>query len=1122
MAKVYIRLLGPFEVYLDGERVRASQFGSRKARDVLRWLADARGTVVTDHLLSHSLWPDVPPERAIRSLRVRVSELRKFFSKMDAKVTLLERSVDGYTLRTEPGYLAVDADEFQTLAEKVSEEQSPEKALPLLTQCLALYKGDYMADDSNGIQWHDSRTRYRTIFLNISGQLATVYEQLRRYDEGIQLLQNTLRQHKGQEGLFRQLIRLQYLNGDQSGALRTYQECRDYLDRELGVTPMPETMRLLQKVLRHEPILENDDNRRSHKVTYARPITKSGVTWPFLGRTREMSVMQKKIEELNNGQGGVVWLHGRSGIGKTRFLREFLRLHTRGAPLRSIWIQGSKLNARIPFAGILDALQMNVSPILSQSDREKIMNPPLPHVQKLVRWGHMGGAAKGDHDRDEDTTDNVWLRQELIELFLRLTRDAPLICCIDDAHTLDSASQSLLLALAKRTEKKSILLAFTSRSSLTNQGLGRELSQTSVPLDEMVLKPLNINALRSLIGRGIPAVWAQRWLQQLYKNTGGEPFMLVRALHELRKKKLLGVAHGQVVFPQGILSLMTESAILQSSSDKHSVHDGQTQTVGHHLDKVTYTVLCKAAVLGDSLTLDRLQQLVDEPPNVFQKTLDTLIQHAYFEFNHSSPQADMAIAFSHHRVWQQIYHNISEAERIWYHRGVCELLRAELEQHQGDITEVEKTRLLSEIAFHALRCAKWHDAARWSLRAAKAAEAITPGAEVVLLCRQAYDAAQRAAHYPELIVETRFALAEALFLMGLYNDAMPLYKQLDRDDHLKQELIQRRLVSTYLDLNRLDEALEIAKKLVSMSGSDNEVRGLALQTLMNVYYRRGNVSAAIDNGKKAIQLLQDEKYSEARGDVYYSLCLVFWDLGEYGEALSYAKKSLDIRRRIQSTKLMNSLNVVGELYQDLFCVDLALQYHREALKLAIQEGRLAMSIEVWRNLGLNFVFEGRLKKGLDALLRTWQQVEDLNLGVYRQELHLRTLLEASLLAHDVAAAKRYLARYEKVTGLREHSFVTIFSAAIALLENSFSEGEDVLQGVLKFWEETGRRGRAMHVLLFVGETLMLQGNNTMAKKYLLLAYEEMQRIMDIVPPEVVQSLQSSQQYKAVKQLINLT
>ena len=74
MARLSIRLLGPFEVALDGEPVTG--FVSDKVRALLAYLAVEADRPHRRETLAGLLWPDVPEQSARTSLRTALANVR--------------------------------------------------------------------------------------------------------------------------------------------------------------------------------------------------------------------------------------------------------------------------------------------------------------------------------------------------------------------------------------------------------------------------------------------------------------------------------------------------------------------------------------------------------------------------------------------------------------------------------------------------------------------------------------------------------------------------------------------------------------------------------------------------------------------------------------------------------------------------------------------------------------------------------------------------------------------------------------------------------------------------------------------------------------------------------------
>src|SRR3989442_12836678 len=104
------RILGPFQVEDDG---RTIPLAGAKQRALLALLLLARGRPVSTDRLIEEIWSGEPPETALKSVQVYVSQLRKALG--DGRLVTRER---GYELLVAPS--EVDADRFDELVRAAS------------------------------------------------------------------------------------------------------------------------------------------------------------------------------------------------------------------------------------------------------------------------------------------------------------------------------------------------------------------------------------------------------------------------------------------------------------------------------------------------------------------------------------------------------------------------------------------------------------------------------------------------------------------------------------------------------------------------------------------------------------------------------------------------------------------------------------------------------------------------------------------------------------------------------------------------------------------------------------------------------------------------------------------
>ncbi|GMV04619.1 MAG: hypothetical protein AMXMBFR53_08990 [Gemmatimonadota bacterium] len=76
-ARLRIHCIGGFEVWLEGKRLQASDFGRRKARELLAVLVSAAGAPRSAERLARELWPSAPATSLRNRFHVTVSALRR-------------------------------------------------------------------------------------------------------------------------------------------------------------------------------------------------------------------------------------------------------------------------------------------------------------------------------------------------------------------------------------------------------------------------------------------------------------------------------------------------------------------------------------------------------------------------------------------------------------------------------------------------------------------------------------------------------------------------------------------------------------------------------------------------------------------------------------------------------------------------------------------------------------------------------------------------------------------------------------------------------------------------------------------------------------------------------------
>ena len=150
------------------------------------------------------------------------------------------------------------------------------------------------------------------------------------------------------------------------------------------------------------------------------PVLPSGRR--LLGREREREVLDRLLNAVRAGRGGVLVVHGEAGVGKTALLEYAAEA---GPEFRVARTSGVEGEMELPFA----ALQQLCSPFLELMERL-----PQPQRDALgVAFGLSGGPA-------HPAPNPFLVGLAVLGLLSEAAEEQPLLCLVDDAQWLDSAS----------------------------------------------------------------------------------------------------------------------------------------------------------------------------------------------------------------------------------------------------------------------------------------------------------------------------------------------------------------------------------------------------------------------------------------------------------------------------------------------------------------------------------------------------------------------------------------------------------------------------------------------------------------------------------------------------------
>ncbi|MFH8369943.1 BTAD domain-containing putative transcriptional regulator [Streptomyces sp. NPDC018031] len=316
-------VLGPLEVWTsDGRPVRVPE---TRIRTVLSVLLVHRGEAVSVDRLIDALWGAAPPANDVRTLRSKVSLLRRTLEEAEpGGRDLIESGPAGYLLRVDDD--AVDAGRFAELLRRArAVTGDPRARARLLDAAAGLWRGaTAFADHADEEFARAEARRLEEQRLAALEELAEARLELGEHAPLAAELGELVAAHPLRERLRSAHVRALYLAGRQDEALASLGELRDRLRDDLGIDPGRELTGLHEAILRQDAALAPaaaPGPRAGPCGNLPAPLT------DLVGRAEEV----RRVRELL-AAARLVTLTGPGGVGKTRLALEAAARHAGELP----------------------------------------------------------------------------------------------------------------------------------------------------------------------------------------------------------------------------------------------------------------------------------------------------------------------------------------------------------------------------------------------------------------------------------------------------------------------------------------------------------------------------------------------------------------------------------------------------------------------------------------------------------------------------------------------------------------------------------------------------------------------------------------------------------------------
>ncbi|MCS6903190.1 MAG: tetratricopeptide repeat protein [Candidatus Bipolaricaulota bacterium] len=914
---VEVFLFGRFEARRDGELLT---WRNAKTQALLKVLAGERGRVFSADELIEYLWPE--EEKNLQStasnLRARVAELRRV---LEPNLTsskgsrYIETRRGGYGLRAE-AECWIDAEEFARSEEqgrRAARAGRLDEAIALYEKAVALYRGEYLAEDRYEEWAVHVRERWRERYVELLSELADALAQAGRYRQALHTIRRAIERSPLHEQLYRQWMVYAHCAGEPAEVRRAYLRCSEVLERELGERPSSRTEEIYRQLQRGELVEIQDRYPSVVERSVMPPLSLHRL--PFCGRRREWQQLGAALQKAQEGRGVLVLIAGEPGMGKTRLCEEFCAEVKENAQTLLLTGRCLEMKNPLPLHPWLEALHPAVSH-LSLKELERLPQSwlaecaeLLPALRSVIPHLPQEVSLPSEHRPYR-------LFETLFQILFALARQrAPLLIFLDDLQWADEDSIDLLCyVMDKWADLPLMILAAVRSGARANGSLLATLkdhAQRRQSLEEIELKHLTISDIQDLIchlGMETPSEAAER----LYRESTGNPLFLATILQSLFENGCF-ISEGA----QWQLHLPAE---MPMPPQIVRLIESRITRVGPAAQRLLQVIACAVQI-----ELEILERAWEGTSEELFAHLDNLTAQGILTEHQGRYE------FAHDKYREAIYSALEEPRRIWLHRRLAQALES---------TYAEPTigGLAARLAEHYERGGQLHRALEWTLK-------------TVALCEK---------HY-----QNKKGLELVSHALALLEQAKGRF--LEREWQEKRLGLMLERIGFLIELGQLKSAQNNLTELLRLTTEDDHRAKLLLRQA-HIHRRLGEYSESLQSAQEAYLLSQKLQDRDLLQDSFNDMGLAYFFMGEYQQALEHLAQALSLaksaKRPIHEAYLLtnyaNALTKLGHFQS-------ALSHYKTALQIYQDRKDLRKASVVLNNIGAVLRYLGDYQQALDYL-----------------------------------------------------------------------------------------------------------------------------------------------------------
>ncbi|MGV9560180.1 AAA family ATPase [Streptomyces sp. NPDC003401] len=245
----------------------------------------------------------------------------------------------------------------------------------------------------------------------------------------------------------------------------------------------------------------------------------------LVGRDSQLALLRRALVDTRQGRGGVVFLVGEAGVGKSRVAAEAVG-GALDAGMRVLRGRSSTTGPAVPFRPLTEAL---MSLFRSGEPMDDLaLGPYRPVLGRLIPDWDTG---------ERDSSSMVILGEAVLRLLIAAGRGQGQLLLLEDLHDADPETLGVLEYLVDNLEYSPVLLLATVRTDFSDaldlaQSARRRGAATLVELPPLT-RPQTHEMIAAQLGADSPKHVPEALLERLWEDSSGSPYLVEELLHSM-------------------------------------------------------------------------------------------------------------------------------------------------------------------------------------------------------------------------------------------------------------------------------------------------------------------------------------------------------------------------------------------------------------------------------------------------------------------------------------------------------------------------------------------------------------------------------------------------------------